>query len=125
MPVVNALFGQYCRRLTVKEIEGGTESDIFDGVVRLEGDPDGSASRFYGSRMTASAEASEQRGKSVRTVAQFHVVVGASFRLLDVELAAEYDSYSMTRWRCRRNETLSRNLKWNTCRLLRAFSIKR
>jgi len=89
--------------ITLKEIKGGTKSGVFDRVVGLEDDPHRSSGRLHGSRMTASAEASEQRGKSVRTVAQFHVVVGTVVGLLDVKLAAEVDTDAMSRRRCGRN----------------------
>jgi len=72
------------------------KAGVFDRVVRLESDPHGPSGRLDGPRMSSPAVASEQRGKSVRAVAQFHVVVGAVVGFLDVEFAAEIDAYAVS-----------------------------
>jgi len=76
------------------------ETDVLDTVVRLESQPEIATRGFDEWRVTTATVATDDRRITERTVDNLQVVVVTVLRRLDVKLAAEIQSYSVTRRRC-------------------------
>ena len=81
------------------EFVDDVKADVLDAVVGVKSQPEIAAGGLDQRRLTTAAETTDDRRVAERTVDDLQVVVGAVFRRLDVKIAAEVQSYPVTRRR--------------------------